>query len=116
MEEKTKIEHLFTSIKLYTETRYDLLVLNTQDKVSEILASMASVLFLAVFGFLILLFLSLGAAWYIGELTGEPSMGFFILGGFYALVMMLCYIMKEKWIRLPIINAIIKKITIREQH
>jgi hypothetical protein len=61
-----------------------------------------------------LLFASIGAAWLLGEYLNSPSIGFFSVAGFYLLVTFVLYINKEKWIRLPIINSILKKITFHE--
>jgi tetrahydromethanopterin S-methyltransferase subunit C len=61
------------------------------------------------------LFISLGIAWYIGDRTGDPSMGFFSLAGFYILLAVIAYFTRDKLIKAPIINAIIKKIAIHEE-
>lgn len=115
MEEKNKLESLVSRAKEYAEARFDLMLLNLQDKVSDMAASIASVLLMAVFSFFILLFLSIGAAWYIGEQTGNPSMGFFSLAGFYLVLVLVVYFAKDKIIKTPIVNAILKKITLNEQ-
>jgi hypothetical protein len=115
MEEKNKIERLISNIKLYAESKLDLAIINIQDKLSGVVALIASYLLLAFIAFFIILFLSLGAAWYIGETTGVPSMGYFSLAGFYLVTAILIYIFREKLIMAPIINAIIKVITIHEE-
>lgn len=114
MEEKNKLEKMFTDIKDYAETRFDIIVLNSQDKASHVISSIASAAILGVLGLLMLMFLSIGAAWSIGEYLHSPSIGFFSVAGFYLLVGFILFLNREKWIKLPIINAIIKKITFHE--
>ena len=98
MEEQNKVERLISNIKLYAESKLDLVLINAQDKMSDIVGSIASYLLIAVLGFFILLFLSIGAAWFIGEKTGDPSMGFFSLAGFYLLLAIIVYLAKDKLI------------------
>jgi len=116
MEEKNKLEKMFTDIKDYAETRFDIVVLNAQDKATHVISSMASAVILGTLGFFILLFLSVGAAWSLGEYLHSPSIGFFSIAGFYLLVALILYLNREKWIKMPIINSIIKKITFHENN
>jgi uncharacterized membrane protein len=114
MEEKNKLEKMFTDMKDYAETRFDIIILNTQEKASHMIASTASIAILGVLGFLVLMFASIGVAWLLGEYLQSPSIGFFSVAGFYLLVVFILFINREKWIKMPIINSIIKKITFHE--
>lgn len=115
MEEKNKLEQLFFDMKEYAETRFDIAVLNVQDKVAEVLSSMASAIVAVVFLVFIIFFISVGAAWWIGQALENPAAGFFCIAGFYLLVAIVVLMNKEKWIKLPIINALLKKINIHEE-
>jgi len=114
MEEKSKIEKIFTDIKDYAETRVDIVVLNIQDKATSVMSSMASAVILGTLGLIVLLFISLGGAWYLGEYFHSPSIGFFSIAGFYLILAAILFINREKWIKMPIINAILRKITYHE--
>lgn len=114
MEESTKVEQLARNVKSYLETRFDIIILNLQDKVSDILSSVATVLILAFFSVLVLFFVSVGAAWWIGSALQNSSLGFFIVGGFYLLLMIIVMVFKDQWIKLPIINHLLKRININE--
>jgi hypothetical protein len=114
MEEKNKLEKMFTDIKEYAETRLDIVVLDAQDKATHVISSIASAAIMGTLGLLILMFLSIGAAWSLGEYLESPSIGFFSVAGFYLLVALILFLNREKWIKLPIINSIIKKITFHE--
>lgn len=58
----------------------------------------------------ILLFLGLGAAWWIGEKLDNMKAGFFIVGGVYGTVLIVILLMAKKVIIPGIRNLIIKKI------
>jgi hypothetical protein len=114
MEEKNKIEKMFTNIKDYAETRFDIAVLNIEDKATGVISSIASAVILGSLGLVALMFISIGGAWYLGEYFKSPSIGFFSVAGFYIVVGLVLFINREKWIKLPIINSILKKITFHE--
>ncbi len=114
MEEKDRIENLVGNIKAYVETRIDLVLLNAQDKLTDILSSIAVVVVLALFSVFAVLFLSLGAAWWINQRLDNSFIGFFCIAGFYILLAIIVYVIKDKYIRLPIINSLLKKINLNE--
>ena len=74
----------------------------------------ASVSFLSVLTMMvvvfILLFLGLGAAWWIGEQMDNMKAGFFIVGGVYGAVLIIILAMAKKVLIPGIRNLIIKKI------
>lgn len=114
MEEKHKVEKLFADVKEYAETKLDLAALNIQDKSSEILASAASVVTLGIAVLFVLLFLSLGAALIIGHVAHNTSIGFFSVAGFYLIVFILLFVYRDKWIKIPVVNSILRKIHFHE--
>jgi len=71
--------------------------------------SFLSVLTLMVIVF-ILLFLGLGAAWWIGERLDNMKVGFFIVGGVYGTVLIIILAMAKRVLIPGIRNLIIKKI------
>ncbi len=58
----------------------------------------------------ILLFAGLGAAWWIGDTMNNMKAGFFIVGGFYAIVLLLILATANSFLLPNIRNLIIKKI------
>jgi len=115
MEGINKVENLILKLKEYFETRFDLAALNLQDKISEILSSAASSAVIIILGIFILFFASVGAAWRIGEWLNSPSIGFFCISGFYLLLAIIIILNKDKWIKTPLINSLLKKININEE-
>jgi hypothetical protein len=114
MEERSKIEQLAGNVKAYLETRFDIVVLNLQDKLSSVISSVASVLVLALLSVFVIFFASVGAAWWIGQTLQNSSIGFFCVAGFYLLLTIIIVIFKDAWIKLPVINALLRKININE--
>ena len=58
----------------------------------------------------VLLFSGLGAAWWIGDVMNNMKAGFFIVGGFYTLVLIAVLAMAKSFIIPNVRNLIIKKI------
>jgi hypothetical protein len=116
MEEINKIEKMFADVKDYAETRIDIVSLNAQDKISGIMSSIASIMILGVLLIFTVMFLSISGAWALGEYLHSPSIGFLIVAAFYLLIGIVLYIKREDWIKMPIINSILKKITFHENN
>ena len=115
MEEKNKMEMLWQNVKEYAETRIDLGLLNFQEKTTNVIGSLASTVIVAFLALFFVFFTSVGAAWWIGQSMHNPSIGFFIVAGFYLLVAAVILLNRDKWIGLPIINSLLKKINIHEE-
>ena len=106
---KYKAEGIFDDTTEYLEARWNLGVLNASSKAADTISTMATTLVVSVLGMIILIFLSVGVALLIGEKLNSPSSGFFYVGLFYIVVGILIYAVKDKYIKLPIVNSFIKK-------
>jgi hypothetical protein len=109
MEEKSKIESLLKHAGEYAETRFGQVALNVQEKLAIVLSSGISSIFMIILVLFVLLFMSIGGAWLLGEYFKSPSIGFFMIGGFYLLLACIYFLNREKWIKTPVTNALIKK-------
>ncbi len=114
MEEKIKIEHLLSDVKDYAEERMNLMILSVQEKTSKAVAGTASLIFVLVLTVFMLGFLSMAAAWFIGQWLNQPSLGFLIVGVFYFIAAIMLWSNREKWVGLPIMNAFLKNISDEE--
>src|SRR4249920_3753926 len=82
----------------YIETRIDLIKMKAVDKSSTALSSLISSIIIILGVFLFLFILCIGLSFYLGELLGKVYYGFFIVGGFFSLAVIILYICREKWI------------------
>jgi len=53
--------------------------------------------------------LNIGLAIWIGELLGQMYLGFFVVGGFYALIAIILHLFRNSWLKKPVSSMIIKK-------
>ena len=107
MEERSKFETLAEHAKDYAELRLELVKLEAAAKVSNVVSSIASAVVIGLLSLFVLLFASFGVAWWIGQANDNPSMGFFIVAGFYVVLAVVVYLMRNA-IKLPIINSMLQ--------
>jgi hypothetical protein len=101
---------LFETAGDYVENRINLFKLKTVDKSADIIASLSAWLIIAlfiIFGFVII---NLGLCIWLGSVLGASWYGFFVMGGFYLLLGVLILAFKNKWIKEPVGDLIIKKL------
>jgi hypothetical protein len=103
------IEQLIQSATNVAETKIELIKLKAAGKVSASLSSLVAVMMAVVFTVAGLLILSFGLAYLIGDKLNNISYGFFIVGGFYALVGLLVFYNRKKWVQDPLSNLFIDK-------
>ncbi|MEP6616037.1 MAG: hypothetical protein ABJA57_05630 [Ginsengibacter sp.] len=111
METDTKtssIEYLLDSTRNYIETRIDLLKLKAIDKSSGILSSIASVFLIVLICLVFIVLLNIGLSLLLGELLGKVYYGFFIVAAFNAIIGIILFNSREKWIKTPIVNGMLK--------
>lgn len=108
-DDTTPIATLFERAENYSKTTIKLLKLNAVDKTAEIVSSLFSMLLVAMTVVLSIVIISIGFALWIGKLLGDTYYGFFIIGAFYLLVAILLRVFREKWLKYPVSNSIIKQ-------
>lgn len=106
---KDKVEGIFDDTTEYLEARWNLGVLNASSKAADTISIIATTLIIGVLGIIVLIFMSVGVALLIGEKLNSLSSGFFYVGLFYIVVSIFIYAVKDKYIKLPIVNSFIKK-------
>ncbi|HSZ73135.1 MAG TPA: phage holin family protein [Cytophagaceae bacterium] len=109
MEEQTKIEELSDKLKSYIDTRYDLMVLGTSDKVSNIGSQLITYLIIGIIAVLFIVSLSIALSLYISSIYGSSFIGFFIVAGIYLITVVLCLLFKKQ-ISTPFRNKIIREV------
>lgn len=105
----TLIGSLFEKTEHYTKTSVELYKLKAIDKSADVISTLVARLAVIVFITLFVLILNIGVALWIGELLGKSYYGFFVVAGFYALIGILLYGFRNKWIKSPLRNSIINQ-------
>jgi hypothetical protein len=96
-------------VRNYVDLRRELAILSAVKKGSQLFANLLTDGLVMLFGVITILFGSLALGFYLSELTGNTYSGFFIVTGFYLLLAILLYTLKDKYMEKHIINAVIKK-------
>jgi uncharacterized membrane protein YqjE len=113
--ELDRVEKLAVHVIQCAEARFDLAAINIQDKTAEILASIASLAVLGILLIFVILLLSIGIALYISHSLQSTFIGFLYVAFFYLVLAVFFYFTRKRLIKLPIINALIKKINFHEE-
>lgn len=109
-EQQHDIDFLLSDAGDYIETRTTLWKLKAIERLSDVSGELVSGLALiGIFGLIVLIF-STGLALLIGYWTGKGFYGFFIIGGFYAILGLLFYAFRNRWLKEPFSNMLIRKI------
>jgi hypothetical protein len=103
------IKTLIDKSKDYLETKIELTKLKTIDKSADVLSTVVVTVSMLFISLLLILFVSLAAALFLGKMLGAYHYGFFIMGGLYAIILLVIYVKREKWIKTPIANELISK-------
>ena len=103
------IKTLIDKSKDYLETKIELTRLKTIDKSADVLSTVVVTVSMLFVSFLLILFISLAVALFLDKMLDAYHYGFFIMSGFYAIILLLIYVKREKWIKTPIANELISK-------
>jgi len=103
------IKTLIDKSKDYLDTKIELTRLKTIDKSADVLSTVVVTVSMLFVSIVLLLFASVGLALLIGNMLGAYHYGFFIMAGFYAVILLVIYVKREKWIKTPIANELINK-------
>lgn len=107
-EVKDHFDVLITNVKDYINTNIQLVKLKVTDKSSAAIGGIVAILIVAFILILFLVFVSTALAILISNLLDSTSSGFFIIAGVYLLAGILLFANREKWIIIPLGNAMIK--------
>lgn len=109
-EQQHDIDILLSDAGDYIETRTTLWKLKTIERLSDVSGELVSGLALIGIASLVVLIFSIGLALMIGYWIGESFYGFFIIGGFYAILGLIFYAFRNHLLKEPFSNMLIRKI------
>ena len=107
---KELFESLFEKVTEYGKTNFELLKLRVLDKASDVVSSLIphTVVFVLIFS--CLFFISLGLAFWLGEILGNVYFGFFVVAAFYGIIGLFMRLFFYKLIKRAVCDYIIKQV------
>ena len=106
----SKLEGLSDHIRDYADSKIRMVKVKSAEKISFILSGIMARVILAVFFFIFILLGSISGAYALAQWTGELYWGFLIVAVFYLLSGIFIWSNKEKLLRTPIFNKLIKEL------
>lgn len=94
-EQKFSLRGLIQKIKEYIKNRKALTKLVIVERISTILAGMITDVLLLILGIFVVFFLSVALGLYLGDVIGSAALGFLIVGGIYALLILIITLLKK---------------------
>jgi hypothetical protein len=107
-EEKTLTGRLYQEVEQYVKTALELYKLKALKVGAEVFSSIATGFILWILFLFILLFLSIGAGFYLGKLLGSYHYGFFAVAGIYIIIVAIIYVYRVKCLKNKLSDLIIK--------
>lgn len=109
-QEKSFTRRIYELVEQYAKTQFEIYKLKGIKMGAGVFAAVATGIILWLIFLMLLLFLSVGAAFYLGSLLGKWHHGFFIVAGFYALIGLLIYVFRVKNLKEAIANYIVAQV------
>jgi hypothetical protein len=109
-EDSTIIDTLFERVKEYSIAYVELLKLRAIDFGAEVFSSILPDLIFTLLILVVLLFLNLALALWLGDVTGRLYLGFLLVGGFYLLLGFASRLFMRGWFKRRIGDYFVKHI------
>jgi hypothetical protein len=110
------VDDLVGHARQYVEKRVELGKLQLVEKGSLLSGEVVARLTFAFLWLTVLAFFSVAAALYLGEIFGKSYLGFACVAGAYALVGLLFYLNRDRWIKRPVAGGVIRSLLKEDQH
>ena len=112
----TTIEMLFERAENYTKTTVELAKLHAVDKTADVMSSLISRLAVSIVFAMFAFLVNIGLSLWIGKLLGDDFYGFFLVGGFYAILAILIQVFQKQWIKYPVSNLLLNFFNFTRTH
>lgn len=110
-----KIEDLTGHVKEYVNTSIESAKVHLVEKSSLVIGNLIAVIIVAVFFLFVVAFGSIAGAYALSEWLGKPYWGFLIVAGFYLVLAIIVWATRQRFIRFPVLNAMIKQFYKQEE-
>ncbi len=101
---------LFEKAERFGTSSMELIRLKAIDRSAKAITTLTTKFVIGFAGALFIIFLNLGFALWIGNLTGKTFYGFFIMSGVIMLEGILLYLFRVAWIQTPVSNGVINSL------
>ena len=105
----TLVETMFEKVEAYAKTTIELTRLRAVETSAKVVTSFVSRVSVIVMFSLFALVLTVGVAFFLGDLLGKMYYGFFIVAAFYLLAGILLHFYMHKWIKKPLSETVSKR-------
>lgn len=109
-DKQSQFSRMYDQTERYVKTTIELYRLRAVKKGAGIFSSVATGVVLGLVFVMVLLFASIGLAFYLGDVLGGWHYGFFIVCGLYLIVGTLVYVFRNKFIRKRLSDYFVKEI------
>ncbi len=99
---------MFELIKKYFNNRIELVKLSMVSVTANLVAKLMSSFVILLFSLMIMLLVSIGFSFWIGEVIGSLSMGFFIVSGVYFLFFLLYLVFAKEKIEITLKDKVVQ--------
>ena len=106
---------LLEEAKRYLSLQKEYALMDTADKLTVILSTVAIAAVCIILGAMILFFLTFALAYWIGNITGNPSIGFISIAAFLLLMFFIVYQKRNAWIIQPLARMMVRLFVNKEQ-
>jgi uncharacterized membrane protein YqjE len=113
-DEFKKVEEMASHFKAYVDTRVSHAKLVVAEKISKLLSVLIAGMFVLFVFLFFIVFGGIAAAIAIGYWLSNMAFGFLIVAVFFLLLGVITWAAREKILRIPIMNAIIRQLFSKE--
>lgn len=106
---------LLEEAKRYLSLQKEYALMDTADKLTVILSTVAIAAVCIILGAMILFFLTFALAYWIGNITGNLSIGFISIAAFLLLMLFIVYQKRNAWIIQPLARMMVRLFVNKEQ-
>lgn len=92
----------------FIEVKLDLIKIHMAENLSRMFSNVAAIAVIGYLLFLIVLFISFAAGYFIGSRLNSNELGFLCVAGFYSLLLMLFLKFRKQLIERPVIKSVVR--------
>jgi hypothetical protein len=103
-----EINEIKKDVREFIEVKLDLIRLHTAENLSRIFSNVAIIAVAGYLLFLIVIFVSFAAGYFIGSLLKSVELGFLCVAGLYFLLLILFLVYRKQIVERPVIKAVVR--------